>query len=235
MADLKSHHYELLRDLVSRRAPVPRAELDGRQLRPLRALGLVAESGRPGLTDHRGGAGRRGRAGSEEEREPDPAAPASAERPERAAGADAPDARAPDRPRPGGAPGRESRAGAARARPRRDGRRPLGLPDERGEAVFRKRVLPTADGGPGSEPGLRRARARRPCFAPSRCWRPRFRKVRGARPHRLSGVRGRRPCRVAGVRAEDVGCSRGGRTGPDETRFCLVRSRGDPPGFSAPG
>lgn len=45
MAVLKPHHLELLRSLVSHLGPVPLSALDGRQLRPLKANGLVAEYG----------------------------------------------------------------------------------------------------------------------------------------------------------------------------------------------
>lgn len=45
MAILKPHHLDLLRNLAARLGPVPLSELDGRQLRPLKANGLVAEYG----------------------------------------------------------------------------------------------------------------------------------------------------------------------------------------------
>lgn len=45
MAVLKPHHLELLRNLVARLGPVPLSEFDGRQLRPLKTNGLVAEYG----------------------------------------------------------------------------------------------------------------------------------------------------------------------------------------------
>lgn len=45
MAVLKPYHLELLRFIISRLGPVPLSEFDGRQLRPLKANGLVVEHG----------------------------------------------------------------------------------------------------------------------------------------------------------------------------------------------
>lgn len=45
MQDLKPHQLELLQFLVARNSPAPPASLDGRNLRPLKAQGLVVELG----------------------------------------------------------------------------------------------------------------------------------------------------------------------------------------------
>lgn len=54
MAVLKAHHLELLRYIVSRLGPVPLSELDGRQLRPLKANGLLTEYGQSVLPTSEG-------------------------------------------------------------------------------------------------------------------------------------------------------------------------------------
>ena len=52
MPDLKPHQMELLRFLVERNAPTPVASLDGRNLRPLKAQGMVVElDGRVSVTE----------------------------------------------------------------------------------------------------------------------------------------------------------------------------------------
>jgi len=54
MAVLKPHHLDLLRYIVSRLGPVPLSELDRRQLRPLKANGLLAEYGQSVLPTSEG-------------------------------------------------------------------------------------------------------------------------------------------------------------------------------------
>ncbi len=54
MAVLKPHHLDLLRYIVSRLGPVPLSELDRRQLRPLKADGLLTEYGQSVLPTSEG-------------------------------------------------------------------------------------------------------------------------------------------------------------------------------------